>query len=42
MVRGKGMEPFKPPSVWDILVAEFHDIFDPPGMPVERDTVHPD
>ena len=25
---------------WDKLVAEFHDIFDPPGMPVERDTVH--
>ena len=28
------------PSRWDRLVAEFHDIFDPPGMPVERDTVH--
>ena len=24
---------------WDKLVAEFHDIFDPPGMLVERDTV---
>ena len=22
------------------LVAEFYDIFDPPGMPVDRDTVH--
>ena len=28
------------PSRWDKLVAEFHDIFDPPGMPVDRDTVH--
>ena len=22
------------------MVAEFHDIFDTPGMPVERDTMH--
>ena len=28
------------PSIWDKLVAEFHDNFDPPCMPVERDTVH--
>ena len=28
------------PSRWDNLVEEFHDIFDPPGMPVDRDTVH--
>ena len=28
------------PSKWDKLVEEFHDIFDPPGMPVDRDTVH--
>ena len=28
------------PSKWDKLVAEFHDIFDPPGMPVDRDTAH--
>ena len=27
------------PSRWDKLVAEFHDIFDPPGMPVERETM---
>ena len=26
-------------SRWDKLVAEFHDIFDPPGMPAERDTL---
>ena len=28
------------PSKWNNLVQEFHDIFDPPGMPVDRDTVH--
>ena len=27
------------PSRWNKLVAKFHDIFDPPGMPVDRDTV---
>ena len=27
-------------SRWNKLVQEFHDIFDPPGMPVDRDTVH--
>ena len=28
------------PSKQDKLVAEFHNIFNPPGMPVERNTVH--
>ena len=28
------------PSGWNKLVQEFHDIFDPPGMAVDRDTVH--
>ena len=28
------------PSRWNKLFTEFHDIFDPPGMPVDRDTVH--
>ena len=28
------------PSRWNKLVQEFLDIFDPPGMPVDRDTVH--
>ena len=28
------------PSRWNKLVEEFYDIFDPPGMPVDRDTVH--
>ena len=27
------------PSRWNKLVQEFHDIFDPPGIPVDRDTV---
>ena len=27
------------PFRWDKLVEEFYDIFDPPGMPVDRDTV---
>ena len=27
------------PSRWENLVEEFHDIFDPPGMPLDRDTV---
>ena len=38
--EGKGDGDIQAPSRWDKLVAEFHDIFDPPGMPVERDTVH--
>ena len=28
------------PSIWNKLVQEFHDIFYPPGMPVDRDTMH--
>ena len=28
------------PSRWKKLVEEFHDIFDPPSMPVNRHTVH--
>ena len=28
------------PSIWNILAEEFHDIFDPPGLPVDRDTFH--
>ena len=27
-------------SRWANLVEEFHDIFDPPGMPVDRDPLH--
>ena len=28
------------PTRWDKVVVEFHDIFDPSGMRVEKDTVH--
>ena len=35
-----GDEDVQAPSRWDKLVAKFHDIFDPLGMPVERDTMH--
>ena len=35
-----GYGDFQAPSRWDKLVEEFHDIFDTPGMPVDRDTVH--
>ena len=36
----KGHIAIQAPYRWDRLVADFHDIFDPLGMPVERDTVH--
>ena len=38
--EGRGVEDVQAPTRWDKLVAEFHDIFDPPGMPVEQDTMH--
>ena len=38
--EGGGDGDIQVPTRWDKLVAEFHDIFDPPGMPVERDTMH--
>ena len=38
--EGKGNGDVQTPSRWEKLVAEFYNIFDPPGMPVERDTVH--
>ena len=25
---------------WDSIIAEYSDVFEPPGMPAERDTVH--
>ena len=36
----EGQRDIQTPSKWDRLVAEFYDIFDPPGMPAERYTVH--
>ena len=38
--EGGGDGEVQAPTRWNKLVAEFHDIFDPPGMPVERDTMH--
>ena len=35
-----GHRDIQDPSRWLNLVEEFQDIFDPPGMPVDRDTVH--
>ena len=40
--EGKGTGDIETPSRWDKLVAKFHDIFDRPGMPVDRDIVHQD
>ena len=37
--EGKGDGDVQAPSRWEKLVAEFHDIFAPPGMLVDRDTV---
>ena len=38
--KAEGYVDIQIPSRWNKLVTEFYDIFDPPGMPVERDTVH--
>ena len=38
--EGGGDGDIQAPTRWDKLVANFLDIFDPPGMPVERDTMH--
>ena len=38
--EGRGDEKIQAPFRWDKLVAEFHDIFDPSDMPVDRDAVH--
>ena len=37
-IEGKGNRDVQVPYSWGKLVAEFHGIFDPPGMPVDRDT----
>ena len=38
--EGGGYGDFGAPNRWYKLVSEFHNIFDPLGMPVERDTMH--
>ena len=38
--EAKGHGDIQIPSRCNKLMQKFHDIFDPPGMPVDRDTVH--
>ena len=38
--EAKGYGYIQIPSISNKLMQEFHDIFDPPGMPVDRDTMH--
>ena len=38
--EGKGYRDIQTPFRWNKLVAEYHNIFDPPGMPMDRDIVH--
>ena len=40
--EAEGLGDVQIPSKWNnnYLVQKFHDIFDSPGMPVDRDTVH--
>ena len=38
--EGKGNRNVQVPSRWDKLVEKLHCIFDPPGMPVDKDTVN--
>ena len=38
--EAKGHGDVQAPSRWDNFVEKFHVIFDPPGMPVDRDIVH--
>ena len=38
--EGGGVKDFQAPHRWSKLVAKFHNIFDPPAMPVEQDTMH--
>ena len=36
----KGSAGTTKPFCWENVVAEYADMFEPPGMPAERDTVH--
>ena len=38
--EAEGHGDIKIPSRWNKLAQEFYDIFDPPGILVDRDTVH--
>ena len=37
---GEGSAGSTEPTSWENMVAEYADVFEPPGMPAERDTVH--
>ena len=37
---GDGSAGTAEPTNWENLVAEYANVFEPPGMPAERDTVH--
>ena len=37
---GEGSVGTAEPSCWENVVAEYADVFEPPEMPAERDTVH--
>ena len=38
--KAEGLGDVQISSIWNRLEQEFHDIFNPPGMPVDRDTMH--
>ena len=38
--KAKGLGDIQIPSRWNKFVQDLHDIFDPPGMPVDRETMH--
>ena len=38
--EAEGYKDIQIPPKWNRLVQDFHDIFDPLGMPVDRDTMH--
>ena len=37
---GEGSADVAGPNRWENMVAEYADVFESPGMPAERDTVH--
>ena len=37
---GEGSAGSAEPSCWENVVAEYADMFEPPGMPADRETVH--
>ena len=39
-MAGEGSAGSVEPSCWENVVAEYADMFEPPGMPADRDTMH--